>query len=83
MHSQVETYSGSRLHERPRRFTWGEEWLEVRQVLKRWADPQHLYFKVHAADGQVYLLKYHQLQDRWEARLEPQGMKTFTQPGKN
>lgn len=69
MRCQVETYSGVRLHERPRRFTWGEEWLEVRQVLKRWAEPHHLFFKVLAADGRTYLLKYHHLEDLWEARL--------------
>lgn len=69
MRCQVETYSGSRLHERPRRFTWGEEWLEVKAVLDRWADPQHLYFRVVAADARVYLLKYHRVADSWEAQL--------------
>jgi len=66
---QVETYSGYRLHERPRRFTWGAHWLEVRQVLKRWSDPQYLYFMVAAADGQSYLLRYGRQKDLWEVRL--------------
>lgn len=66
---QVETYSGYRLHERPRRFTWGTHWLEVRQVLKRWSEPQHLYFKVAAADGGAYLLRYCQPKEIWEVRL--------------
>ncbi|OGR30355.1 MAG: hypothetical protein A2139_03635 [Desulfobacca sp. RBG_16_60_12] len=66
--SQVETYSGSRLHERPWRFTRGGAWLEVRQILERWQDPDHLHFKVVAEDGGVYLLSYHYPGDAWEAR---------------
>ncbi len=67
--SQVETYSGYRLHERPRRFTWGEKWLQVRRVLARWSGPDHLSFKVAAEDGRVFLLTYHQLADAWEVKL--------------
>ncbi|MHB8068602.1 MAG: hypothetical protein ACYDIC_11975 [Desulfobaccales bacterium] len=66
---QVATYSGSRLHERPLRFTWGEEWLEVGQVLEQGYEPDHLFFKVAAADGRVFLLQYWQATDSWEARL--------------
>ena len=63
----METYSGGRLHERPRRFTRGGDWLEVRRILEQWRDPDHLRFKVVAADHRVYLLKYyHVLQDAWE-----------------
>jgi hypothetical protein len=66
---QVETYSGGRLHERPRRFTRGGDWLEVRRILEQWRDPDHLRFKVVAADHRVYLLSYHVRQDAWE--VEP------------
>jgi hypothetical protein len=65
---QVETYSGSRLHEQPRRFARHGVWLEVRQVLDRWRDPEHLFFKVLADDNQTYLLVYHHLRDLWEVR---------------
>jgi hypothetical protein len=68
MKCRVETYSGFRLHERPRRFTWGQTWLEVDQVMDQWAAPDHLCFKVKVAD-RAYLLKYHQAQDSWEAEL--------------
>ncbi|MDP3181368.1 MAG: hypothetical protein Q8M54_00960 [Desulfobaccales bacterium] len=71
---QVETYSGFRLHERPRRFTWGEEWLEVRRVVERWSGPDHLYFKVVAGDGRIFLLTYQEQADAWEVKLMgPQG----------
>ncbi|MEW6659555.1 MAG: hypothetical protein AB1424_12920 [Thermodesulfobacteriota bacterium] len=69
MRCQVATYSGSRLHERPLRFTWGEEWLEVRRVLDQGYGPDHLFFKVVAADGRVFWLQYRQAADSWEARV--------------
>jgi hypothetical protein len=68
MQCRVETYSGFRLHERPRRFTWGKTWLEVQQVVARWLAPGYLYFKVRAEDG-VYLLSYDQAEGIWEAGL--------------
>lgn len=66
MSLQVETYSGSRLHERPRRFFWQDRWLEVQEVLANWQTPDYLAFKVKAEDGCVYLLRYRQIQDSWE-----------------
>ena len=72
MKCRVETYSGFRLHERPRRFTWGRTWLEVDQVVDQWTAPDHLCFKVKVAD-RTYLLKYHQAQDFWEVELVGSG----------
>ncbi len=72
MNCRVETYSGFRVHERPRRFTWEGTWMEVHQVMGRWVAPGHLCFKVRVAD-RVYLLKYHQAQDIWEAELVRSG----------
>ncbi len=68
MHCRVETYSGFRLHERPRRFTWGGAWLEVDRVVDQWVAPGHLCFKVRVVD-RVYLLKYHLSQDTWNVEL--------------
>ena len=64
----VETYSGFRLHERPRRFRWKGTWLTVHQVLEQGATPQHRYFKVATAANRVFLLRYHHLTDTWEVR---------------
>ncbi len=66
---QVETYSGYRLHENPRRFTWQGKWLEVRRVLNRWQEPEHLCFIVTAADSRHYLLRYFRDRDVWEAQV--------------
>lgn len=63
---QVETYSGARLHERPRRFLWQGTWLEVREILASWQTPDHLTFKVLADDGRTYLLRWHRLRDTWD-----------------
>lgn len=62
---RVETYSGYRVHERPRRFTCQGEWLEVRRVARRWQEPGHLCFIVTANDSRRYLLKYHYDRDTW------------------
>jgi len=62
---QVETYSGSRLHERPRRFTWMGAWLEVAAVRAQWRGPEELHFELVAADGGVFRLTYHFLRDEW------------------
>ncbi len=69
MRCQVVTYSGSRLHERPRRFTRDGEWLEVHQILDQGREPDSFYFLVAAWDGRRYLLRYYPQQDTWEAQL--------------
>lgn len=69
MRCQVATYSGHRLHARPLSFTWGEQWLEVREVLEQGYGPDHLFFKVAATDGRLYLLTYYQLADSWEVKV--------------
>jgi hypothetical protein len=66
---RVETYSGYRLHERPRRFTFQGQWLEVRRVLARWQEPEHLAFVVFARDSHSYVLKYHLHRDAWEVSI--------------
>jgi hypothetical protein len=66
---QVETYSGYRVHERPRRFTWQGEWLEVRRVVSRWQEPENLGFIVTANDSRRYFLKYHFHRDAWEVLI--------------
>ncbi len=66
---RVETYSGYRLHESPRRFTWQGNWLEVRRVLNRWQEPEPLCFIVTAVDSRHYLLRYFRDRDAWEAQV--------------
>jgi|GEM_PF-1222378 len=56
---QVETCSGGRLHERPRRFAWEGRWLTVACVLASWCTPAELSFRVLAEDGRGFRLSYH------------------------
>jgi hypothetical protein len=65
---RVESYSGFRLHERPRRFTWGETWLEIDRIMEQWVTPTSLCFKVRVND-RAYRLEYHQARDAWEVEL--------------
>lgn len=69
MDTQVETYSGFRLHEHPRRFTWEGKWLEVAEVLARWRSPAHLGFKVKDLEGKVFLLLLDLSKERWEVQV--------------
>jgi hypothetical protein len=68
---RVETYSGYRLHERPRYFIFEGERLEVTRVLARWQEPEELAFIVVASNARRYFLKYHQLRDVWEIQIWP------------
>jgi hypothetical protein len=57
MKLRVECYSGRKADERPRRF-----WLEgtpyhVESVLDQWYDPESIYYKVRADDGNAYILR--------------------------
>jgi hypothetical protein len=65
---RVESYSGFRLHERPRRFSWGEAWVEIDRIIEQWVTPGSLCFKVAAGD-RIYRLEYQQVQDAWDVEL--------------
>jgi hypothetical protein len=82
MRCQVESYSGYRLHEHPRRFGWDGAWLEVQKILTRWVEPGKLSFKVATADGRLFLLKYSRVTDTWDAKLLPGGC-ISAQPGRS
>jgi hypothetical protein len=57
MKLNVECYSGRKADERPVRF-----WLEGRQyvvetVVDQWYDPESIFYKVRAEDGNLYILR--------------------------
>jgi hypothetical protein len=54
---QVECYSGYQADERPLRFRLVERWIAVEEVVDRWYDPDALYFRVRAEDGDLYVLR--------------------------
>ncbi|KPK05961.1 MAG: hypothetical protein AMJ64_10375 [Betaproteobacteria bacterium SG8_39] len=57
MKIRVECYAGFRGEQEPRAFTLGERRFEVIEILDRWLDPQHRYFKVSVEDQRKFLLR--------------------------
>lgn len=70
---RVECYAGHRAEEEPRRFFIGEREIEVSEVIDRWLDPDHRYFKVRGADGGIYILRYTLELNRWELTMYDSG----------
>jgi len=58
MHVQVECYAGRKADERPRRFRLDEHEYTVEEVLDTWYGPEHVFFKIRADDGCLYILRH-------------------------
>jgi hypothetical protein len=72
---QVESYAGYRAEESPRRFFIGHRKIEVSEIIDRWLDPAHSYFKLRGDDGGIYILRYEQASDVWEMIMFDNGTK--------
>jgi len=57
MKVDVQCYSGRKADERPVRFQLEGRQYEVEAVLDRWYDPDSIFFKVLADDGNLYILR--------------------------
>ena len=66
MELRVECYSGYRGEETPRRFWLGESLIEIKEVVDRWLDPEHRYFKVLGDDNSTYILRHDSVTYVWE-----------------
>lgn len=75
---KVECYAGHRGEETPLRFYLGKRCVEVDEVIDRWLDPEHRYFKLRGDDGGVYILRHSTGEDRWEMTLFDSGAKEDT-----
>ena len=53
----VECYSGQQADERPVRFRLDGKQYSVEAVLDQWHDPEGIFFKVCADDGNLYILR--------------------------
>jgi len=47
--------------------------VEVIEVVDRWLDPDHRYFKVRGDDKGIYILRYSTSEDAWEMTLFDSG----------
>lgn len=62
----VECYAGSRGEETPRRFWTEQRQIEIAEVVERWLEPDHRYFKVRDRTGDLHVLRHDVTFDRWE-----------------
>jgi hypothetical protein len=58
MRVTVECYAGRKADERPLRFRLDEHQYAVTEVLDSWQGPEHVFFKVRADDGCIYILRH-------------------------
>ncbi len=62
---KVECYAGYRADQRPLRFTMGSRILTIEEVQDQWYSPEETYFRVRASDGDIYILRHNETEDRW------------------
>lgn len=75
---RVECHAGYRAEERPRRFFIGKRAIGVTEIVDRWLDPEHRYFKLRGDDGGIYILRYDQGTDTWQMTLFDSGKRDDT-----
>jgi hypothetical protein len=63
---RVECYAGYRGEEEPRAFTLGERRFAVLEILDRWLEPRHRYFKVKVDDERRFILRHDSASGEWE-----------------
>lgn len=69
-HVTVEAYAGYKGEETPRVFTLDGVRLSADEILSRWYTKTHSSFRIHASDGQRYVLRYDLNQEVWELVMQ-------------
>jgi hypothetical protein len=75
---RVECYAGDRADTEPRRLFIGGREVSVTEVIDRWLDPRHRYFKLRGDDSGVYLVRQDTLSNEWELTLFDSGHRAET-----
>ncbi len=57
MRLEVDCYAGRTGDERPVRFRLDGREYAVREVVDQWYGPEHIFYKVRADDGNLYVLR--------------------------
>lgn len=57
MRVEVHCYAGRKADERPLRFRLDENEYMVEEILDQWYGPEHVFFRLRADDGNVYILR--------------------------
>lgn len=74
----VSCYAGYRGDETPKWLMLGDRRVAVSEVIDRWLDPRHRYFKLRGDDGGIYLVRYDVAEDIWELTLFDSGRLSTT-----
>lgn len=69
----VECNEGYQGGAEPSRFFFGNREVTVSEILDRWLDPSHRYFKLRGHDNALYILRYDAILDSWEVILYDSG----------
>jgi hypothetical protein len=69
LHVTVECYAGHRGEQTPRRFRLGERVFDIEIVVDQWLAPDHRYFKLRTADGEICILRHDVTSGEWELTL--------------
>lgn len=75
---RVECYAGHRADAEPRRLHIGQREVMITEIIDRWMDPRHRYFKLRGDDGGIYLLRHDTPNDSWEMTLYDSGRREDT-----
>ena len=74
----VESHSGYKLHEYPKKFIREKKQYVIQEIIDRWYEgglkpdaPIVSYFKVRADDGKQYLIRYDSFHDEWTMVIRP------------
>ena len=70
---RVECYAGHRADTEPRCLQIGERQVVVTEIIDRWLDPTHRYFKLRGDDGGIYLVRHDTSTDHCEMTLFDSG----------
>ena len=65
MKLRVECYAGYKADQRPIKFWLGEALHFVESIDDQWFGPSASYFRVHADDGNTYVLGHNENADEW------------------
>ena len=69
MKLRVDTRSGYKADERPVSFTLDNSTRRVTDIVDRWYDEDHAYFKIMADDDNLYLIRHDLDADEWELTM--------------
>ncbi len=69
MKIRVECHAGYRAQELPQRLFLGLRQVAVMEIVDRWLDPEHRYFKMRGDDGGQYIIRNDVQGDHWELTL--------------